>query len=284
MRAVVIGASGLVGSALLHHLGAPAVGTYRSRAAAGLVPLDATDRDSVITLLGRVRPDVVFFPAAEPNVEWCEDHPYEAHAANVVPALVALASTGSAGARFVYFSSDYVFDGTSGPYREDAVVSPLSVYGKHKLEVETVVLEAGGTVIRTTHVFGREAAPAKNFVLRLVERLHAGERVRVPGDQISTPTWADDLAAAAAAVACEGGIWNVAGPDRVSRPELARLVALAFGLRADLVDAVPTSALGQHARRPLDGGLITDKLRARLGRSLTPLPAALQAFAAQVRK
>lgn len=282
MKALVVGASGLVGGAILRHLGPAAVGTYRSRPMIGLIQLDAQDRGALASLLDRTRPGLVFFPAAEPNVDWCEEHPADAREANVVPALAALELSSALGARFVFFSSDYVFDGAAGPYREDAAPRPLQVYGRHKREVEEGVLAAGGTVIRTTHVFGFEPHPAKNFVLRLVDRLRAGERVRVPSDQVSTPTWSDDLASASAAVASDGGIWNVAGPDRMSRPELARAVARCFGLREDLVDAVPTSRLGQPAARPLEGGLVTDRLRARLGRSLSSVPAALDALRAQV--
>lgn len=282
MSALVIGGSGLVGGALLRHLGPAALGTYRSRPMSGLIQLDAQDRGALADLLGRTRPGLVYFPAAEPNVDWCEEHPADARQANVVPALAALELSSAVGARFVFFSSDYVFDGAAGPYPEDAAPQPIQVYGRHKREVEEGVLAAGGTVIRTTHVFGFEPHPAKNFVLRLVERLRAGKRVQVPSDQVSTPTWSDDLASASAAVASDGGIWNVAGPDRMSRPELARAVARCFGLREDLVDAIPTSALGQVAARPLEGGLVTDRLRARLGRSLTSVPAALDALRAQV--
>ena len=266
----------------MRHLGPAALGTYRSRPMNGLVQLDAQDPGAVAIVLDRTRPGIVFFPAAEPNVDWCEEHPADAREANVVPALAALELTCALGARFVFFSTDYVFDGAAGPYREDDDPHPIQVYGRHKREVEEGVLAAGGTIIRTTHVFGYEPHPAKNFVLRLADRLRSGERVRVPSDQVSTPTWSDDLAAASAAVASDGGIWNVAGPDRMSRPELALAVARHFGLREDLVDAVPTRALGQPAARPLEGGLVTDRLAARLGRSLSTVPAALDALRAQV--
>lgn len=273
---LVIGASGLVGGALFRVLEG-AVGTYRSRPGPGLVRLDARDAGAVRSLLAEVRPSIVFFPAAEPNVDWCEEHPDDSYERNVVPALIALMATQETGARFVFFSSDYVFDGRAGPYREKDPPSPVQVYGRHKLIVEERALDAGATVVRTTSVFGEETPPGKNFVLRLVAQLRAGERVAVPSDQISTPTWADELAHATAMVAAEAGVWHVAGPELLARDAFARLVAEVFGLDPSLVEPVPTRELSQRAVRPLLGGLRTDRLARQLGHPLlAPRPALLR--------
>src|SRR6266542_4179097 len=90
VASLVIGASGMVGSALLRALPPGAVGTYRTRAAEGLRQLDARDAASVQRLVQELRPTVVYFPAAEPNVDWCEQHPDDAWHANVEPAIGAL--------------------------------------------------------------------------------------------------------------------------------------------------------------------------------------------------
>jgi dTDP-4-dehydrorhamnose reductase len=278
MTSLIIGASGLVGGALLRALGATAVGTYRSRPLAGLRQLDVTNTDAVGHVLRDVRPQVVYFPAAEPNVDWCETHPSEAHATNVAPALAALDAVKRSGARFVFFSTDYVFDGQSGPYAETDAVNPRSVYAKHKRLVEESVLDTGDTVVRTTTVYGREIAPGKNFVLRMVARIRAGETVTAPSDQVSTPTWADELAIAVVAVADRGGIWHVAGPDLVARDDFARHVARVFALDEGRVKSVTTAELRQAAPRPLLGGLRTSKLNTETGITLLPLHAALKRF------
>lgn len=259
-------------------LGSAAVGTYRSRPLEGLRRLDVTNGEAVRHVLRDVQPRVVYFPAAEPNVDWCETHPDEAHALNVSPAIAALHATRGSGARFVFFSTDYVFDGERGPYVETDPVNPLSVYAKHKLEVEQNVLDAGETVVRTTTVYGREIAPGKNFVLRVVARIKAGETVTAPADQISTPTWVDELAAAAVAVAERGGIWHLAGPDLVARDEFARLVAQVFALDDGLVSSVTTAELRQTASRPRLGGLRTAKLTSATGVTFLPLRTALEQF------
>jgi dTDP-4-dehydrorhamnose reductase len=206
------------------------------------------------------RPTVVYFPAAEPNVDWCEQHPDEARRANVQPAVGTLERVRAAGAQFVFFSTDYVFDGRDGPYDEEAEVAPLSVYGRQKREVEERVIQAGSTVVRTTTVFGEELPPGKNFVVRLVTRLRAGETATIPADQFATPTWSDELARGVVAIGDAPGIWHVAGPDFMARTEFARLIAEAFGCDAALIEPVSTGTLHQAAQRPMRGGLKTDKL------------------------
>ena len=108
----------------------------------------------------------------------------------------ALAQRGAGARRFVYFSTDYVFDGTGGPYGEDDPVGPISAYARSKLAGERAVLETDPTalVVRTTVVYGPEPQ-GKNFVAQLRGRLGRGERLRVPQDQVSTPTYNVDLAA-----------------------------------------------------------------------------------------
>jgi dTDP-4-dehydrorhamnose reductase len=274
--ALVIGASGLVGGALLRALGERGVGTYRTRARDALRFLDARDRSALGKILDDVRPTTVFFPAAEPNVDWCEDHPDESYALNVALAVNAFEATRARGCAFVLFSTDYVFDGRAGPYAEGDSPSPVQVFGRHKLEAEQHVLAGGGIVVRTTTVFGEEVVPGKNFVLRLIARLRHGERVAVPTDQVATPTWADELARGALAVAGLPGIWHVAGPELLARDAFARLVAEVFDLDGRLIDPMPTALLGQRAARPLRGGLRTEKIAARLGGTLTPPRAALE--------
>jgi dTDP-4-dehydrorhamnose reductase len=242
-------------------LGDSAIGTFRTRPSPSLVALDASDRDATAEVLRRTAYRVVFFLAAEPNVDWCETHPSDAYLANVVPALRTLECARERGIGFVFFSSDYVFDGRDGPYDESARTGPLSVYGRHKLDVEQNVLAAGGTVVRTTTVYGLEEPPGKNFVLRVIARLKANEPVTVPADQISTPTFSDELARGALAVASRPGLWHVAGPDLMARDRFAVMVAEAFELDASLIRGVPTTELRQPARRPLHSGLLTEKIR-----------------------
>jgi dTDP-4-dehydrorhamnose reductase len=265
MRALVVGASGLVGGALLRKLGDPAVGTYHERHRPGLTHLDVRDGAELAGVLDRAAPDVIFYPAANANVDWCERNPAAAEETNLRP--VAAIRRAAPRTPIVAYSSDYVFDGRTGPYRETDGIAPLSVYGKLKAQLESIVIDSGGTIVRSTGIFGWEPRPAKNFVLRLIASLRNGERARLPVDQIATPTYAEDLADASIELARGGerGVWHVAGPDLLSRPAFGRLVADVFGLDSGLIDEVPTSALSQVAPRPLRGGLLCARYLLRFG-------------------
>lgn len=269
---LVLGGSGQVGGALLAEAarrGIAATGTCHTHARPGLVPWDGA-LEAFDGLVARVAPGLVVYAAGAAHVDRCEREARECERWNTeVPGALARRCAGVR--RFVYFSTDYVFDGAGGPYGEDDPVGPLSVYARSKLAGERAVLGADPTalVVRTTVVYGPEAQ-GKNFVAQLRARLGRGERMRVPQDQVSTPTYNVDLAARTVELALRGaaGVWHVAGPDLLDRHAFARLAATAFGLDPRLLDPVSTEALGQAAPRPLKGGLRTDRLGAELGANL----------------
>ena len=270
MRALVIGASGQVGAALLRALrarGHEAIGTWAHHAYPGLVPLDLADGAALERLLAAGRPDWVLCPAALSHVDYCEEHPDEAFAVNVHAPLAAARATARAGAGFVYYSSDYVFDGVGGPYPEEAPPRPLGVYGRSKAEGEQAVRAAleRALVIRTSVVYGAERQE-KNFVYQLIRACRGGLDFRPAVDQRASPTYNEDLAAAT--VECcereERGIWHLAGADVLDRMAFARLVCRVFDLDGSRLRPATTAELAQKAGRPLDGGLRIDKARARL--------------------
>lgn len=265
---LIVGVAGQVGGALAAALGARAIGTSRQTPFAGGVHLDL---DAVVQhpelaakLTERLRSRVVLLAAGFTNVEACEDEPQRAERINALaPAALARAARRTAG-RSVYFSTEYVFDGTNGPYRESDRPCPLSVYGKSKLLGEQLVLEADpdALVIRTTVVYGPERQ-GKNFACQLWDRLRREQPMRVANDQVSTPTYNRDLAAATIALldANARGIYHVAGNELLDRAAFAVRLAQALGLDERLIEAVPTSSLQQRAARPLQAGLVTEKLR-----------------------
>ena len=116
--------------------------------------------------------------------------------------------------------------------------------------------------VRTTVVFSFSPGD-RNFVMQLLERLGAGQPMRVPDDQVSSPTYAPFLGEALARLAgTASGVLNVAGPEVLDRVTFARRLARALGLDPALVAPARTSELGQRARRPLSAGLRIDRLRA----------------------
>ncbi len=284
MRALVIGASGQVGAALLRALvarGHTAVGTWAHHANPGLVPLDFTEAGAVERLIGDTRPDWVLCPAALSHVDYCEDHPDEAFAANLHAPLAAAKAADRAGAGFVYYSSDYVFDGIGGPYAEDAPPRPLGVYGRSKWEGEQAVLGAleRSLVIRTSVVYGPERQE-KNFAYQLIRACRGGEGFRPAVDQRASPSSNEDVAAAT--IECcereQRGIWHLAGADVLDRMAFARLVCRVFDLDGSRLTPATTAELKQKAGRPLDGGLRITKAQAQLRTPLRGAEAGLRAM------
>jgi dTDP-4-dehydrorhamnose reductase len=266
----VVGAGGQVGGALRRVLGDRATGTWRNPPpGASALDLEAVVRSSGLAedVIGRSGAEVVHVAAGMTHVDGCEDDPGRAHLLNRDAAAVLARAARAAGARTVYFSTEYVFDGTGGPYDETDAVNPLSVYGRSKLEGEEAVRgeDPRAVVLRTTVVYGPEEH-GRNFAYQVAGRLRRGEPVTAPADQRSSPTYNADLAAAAVELAEQGvsGVVHVAGPEVMDRATFARRLAVATGFDAAAVGAVTTASLAQRAPRPLDAGLRVDRLRALL--------------------
>jgi len=265
MRALVIGASGQVGGALCLELGRrghAVVGTHARTAAPGTVHLDLGDAPATERLLGETVPDWVFCAGALTHVDYCEANPDDAARLNRDGPRAAAQAAARLGAGFVFYSTDYIFDGTAGPYDEDDRANPGSVYGRTKWEGELAVREAlpRCLIVRTTVVYGPERQE-KNFVYQVIRHCRDGERISVPADQVSSPTFNGDLAAATVELVERDarGVYHVAGTSVLDRYAFARLVVEVFGLDGRWLVPVPTAHLGQRAPRPLRGGLRVER-------------------------
>ena len=290
LRAVVIGGSGQIGSRLLHVLaerGHHASGTFATVPFPGLVKLDSADLDGSATWIRDQKPDVVFYPAGFTWVDECERDPSRCRAANLIQPLNLAMASAEVGARFVYFSTDYVFDGEDGPYHESDTPNPLSEYGRAKYEAEVALSQALGDlalIVRTTWVYGPERQ-GKNFAYQLVKALSAGKPLNCPSDQVSSPSYGPDVALATVLLAEQGrsGIAHVSNPEILNRVDFAREVAKSLGLDPGLIVCKTTAELGQTAARPLNSGLRTPKLNAWAPATMRPLAACLDDFRESVK-
>jgi dTDP-4-dehydrorhamnose reductase len=249
--------------------------------------LDFTDTASVDRLVNRLKPDVIYLPAALTNVDYCELHPESSYAVNVLGPHNVVHKASFLGTKIVFFSSDYVFDGVKGPYSEDAPVNPICTYGLHKVIAEHCVALQGQRhlIVRTTVVFGWERL-GKNFVQRLIANLSRGESVPAPVDQIGSPTYAPDLAKAVVQLVEAGGegLYHVVGSASASRYHLALAAAEAFGLDTSLIRPVTTDQLSPVAPRPLRAGMQTVRLQTTLGTGLEGYPDAIRRMATEDRE
>jgi dTDP-4-dehydrorhamnose reductase len=281
VKVAVIGPRGQLGSALCE--------AFRRRAV-DCVELDhgrveVTDPQSVLVALRDARPAAVVNTAAFHKVDACEEDPKRAFEVNALGALHVARACREAGARCVYVSTDYVFDGAKAePYREEDLPNPVNVYGASKLAGEHLVVQTcpDALVVRVASLFGGLGSRGKgtNFVLMVLERARRGEALRVVDDVRMSPTYAEDAAAAIVELVAGGasGVFHVVNKGACSWYELAMRVLELAGLRVP-VHPVPQEAYPARARRPRNSALSTAKLEAR-GLRLPPWEDAVQRYLA----
>lgn len=285
----ITGASGLVGGALYKTLAekCPGLcqGSYRTRARPGLLFLDIEDREAAGEAFQRLKPEVVIHCACNAYVDYCQEHQEEAYRANVLGTENVTLACARVGARLVFLSTDYIFDGRSGPYSEDAPPHPISYYGWTKLKGEEIVAknEAGFLIFRTAWVYGQDR-DEKNFVQRLIQNNQKRVETQVPSDQFNSPTLVNNLVEAAIELISAGksGIYHLAGSQVLDRYSFSLLAADIFGLDKSLILPKRTSELNQPAPRPLKGGLDIFKAKRELKTKLMSPEEGLKAFKAEL--
>jgi dTDP-4-dehydrorhamnose reductase len=268
MKVFISGASGLVGGNCLKHfteMGWDVIGSYFSYPTDNTVFYDTLNPAHADNFNVKAwGPDVIVHCGALTHVDYCEDHVDESYEKTVRSTINLIQLANECTARMVYISTDYVFDGTQGPYREDAPLRPLSVYAKHKLEAEQrVVAEvANALVLRVTNVYGNEVR-GKNFIARIIDQCvkHQQLTLKLPYDQYASPANAWDIARAMFVLLRDGksGIYHIGGTDYLNRVELALRVLSYFPEAQYQLMPMSTSELGQPAARPLLGGFVKMK-------------------------
>jgi dTDP-4-dehydrorhamnose reductase len=230
--------------------------------------LDITSRGDVKSLVTSFRPDIIVNAAAMTDVDACETQRELAWKVNVVGVENLVEVARKINSHLITISTDYVFDGKNGPYRETDRVNPVNYYGKTKLAGENVILAGGisSTILRTIVVYGTGINVKSNFALWVVNSLRAEKNIRCAEDQIGNPTHVNDLAAAVVKIIERGrsGIYHVGGADIISRYDFAIAAADIFGLRAELIQKVKSCDLHQIAVRPLATSLVIAKAQSDL--------------------
>ena len=267
MKVFIAGASGLVGNNCQKHFtekGWEVVGSYFSYEQPGLVFYNTLQPHPDNFDIVNYNPDIIVHCGALTHVDYCETHEDESYQQTVQSTQNLVDVAKQCGATFVYISTDYVFDGKNGPYREDAPLNPLSVYARHKLEAEQMALrEIENTlVLRVTNIYGDEAR-GKNFVARIIDQCKNNQKLtlKLPYDQYASPTNAMDIARAMFLLLKDGksGIYHIGGTDYMNRVELALRVLQYFPNAEYELIPLDTASLNQPAARPLLGGFVKMK-------------------------
>jgi dTDP-4-dehydrorhamnose reductase len=237
-----------------------------------MIGADLADRQQVRTVFGKVKPDVVVHCAAATDLDRCERDPAWAQRLNVEMTAAVAAASSDHGASLISISTDAVFDGTDGPYDEEAKPNPLSAYGKTKLAGEQAALSAApGSLVVRTNLFGWSLGPnPRGLAEWFLNQLDRREPCIGFTDVFFSPILVNDLGPILLRLVATGsaGLLHVGGADCLTKYEFGRKLAASFGYRDDLIE--PGSVGSMSFAAPRAGRLCMDssKVKGVLGISL----------------
>jgi dTDP-4-dehydrorhamnose reductase len=221
-----------------------------------------------VDLIRRLKPNYIVLTAAMTNVDQCEvDHEGAWRANAIGPKNVASAAK-EIGSKLIYVSTDYVFDGEQGMYREGDLTMPINYYGESKLAGERFVQEIcqNFVIARTSVLYGWNPA-RQNFVTWVVDEMRKGNRINIINDQYISPTLSSNLADMILCLRDQTGIFHASGKERINRYDFSLKIARVFGLDESLANPITLDKLTWKARRPVDSSLDTS-LVSRLSKPL----------------
>lgn len=280
-RVLITGANGLLGQELVSLMsekpeydvlatGRSAVPQFRG-ASCGYTQLDVTDTAAMRRLFQDFTPTVVINCAAMTQVDGCEVARDACWRVNTEAVEHLARQCRVLGARLVQVSTDFVFSGEDGPYREEARPAPVNFYGKSKLAAENATRDSGldaWAVARTVLVYGTgENLRRSNFALWVIDKLTKGDPIRIVTDQFRTPSYAPDLADGIERIVRFGktGTFHISGRELVSIYDFAQTIARVFDLDGSLIQPTDSTQFTQEAARPARTGFIILKAETELG-------------------
>ena len=232
--------------------------------------MDITSFEQVQEVIKKYKPHCIINTAAMTNVDQCEEDMVGAENLNINAVSHLIDAANQVDAHFIQLSTDFIFDGKAGPYKEDDEPNPLSFYGKTKLEAEKIIRAKSNkwSIIRTILVYGIVHDMSRsNIVLWAKNALEKGQPFKIVDDQFRSPTLAEDLAIGCQLVEQKEaeGIYNISGKDQMSIVSLVERVADYFQLDKTSIERVSSSTLNQPAKRPPITGFNLDKSVKQLG-------------------
>ncbi len=232
--------------------------------------VDITDNNIFSEILNTVKPSIIINCAAMTNVDLCEEKKEECDKINVDVVNNITTFCKENNTKFIHLSTDFIFDGKKGYYKEDDVPNPVNYYGKSKLKSEIIIKGnlTNYAIIRTILVYGTtENTNRGNIVSWVKNNLEAEKEINVVNDQLRMPTLVDDLVKAIALILQKDavGVFHISSNELLSIYETALLVADVFDLDVNKITSIPTSKLNQPAKRPFRTGFDLKKSELVLG-------------------
>jgi dTDP-4-dehydrorhamnose reductase len=275
MKYLVIGGSGFLGREVLRILGKTATGTFSGNSFEGGIPFDGAS-GTLRSLCGV--PEVVFLLHGNANPDFCARHPELTRRANVLGMKRLIRETWEVGALPVYMSTDYVFDGLRGLRTENEARCPTTEYGRQKAEIEEWLEESGQPflVCRSSKIISGDR-DTHSVLGQWLNDLEAGQLLRCAVDQVFSPAHVNDTALSMRDLVAVGarGLFNVAGPESISRYDLAKMLVEAIrpyspDSLSKLV-AINLADIPFYEPRPLNTSLDVSKLYSVIHRKFRSL-------------
>lgn len=281
MKILITGSNGLLGQHLIKSLLASAtheiIATGRGESRLPFersghfqyYTVELTDGVAVNEFVLSHKPGLIIHAAAMTQPDPCEQNQVECWNNNVTATRFLVSAAESIGAKFIYISTDFVFDGMGGPYEETDTPNPVNYYGSSKLAAEKAVMESelAWAIVRTVLVYGNILVGNRSNIISWVkENLENNKPIKVVSDQRRTPTYVDDLVKGILLVIEKNatGIYHISGEEEMSPYDMAVAVAEHLHLDKTLMTEVNASTFTQPAQRPLKTGFIIAKAKKEL--------------------
>lgn len=292
-KIVITGSNGLLGQSLLklllkeknnYEVYGFSKGENRSgRTDFNYVSIDITDEENLKKTLLKVKPDAIINTAAMTQVDDCEIHKEACDILNIDVVKWLKETSEIINCHLIHLSTDFIFDGEKGYYRETDKANPLSYYGRSKVKSEEILLESNidFTIIRTILVYGKVFDMSRtNIVLWVKEMLENGKEITIVNDQFRMPTFVDDLALSCKLAVDKQatGIFHISSTKLMSVFEIVQEIANVFELDLNLIKPTSSHILNQKAKRPPKTGFDVSKAKSILGINLQTFEEDLRRF------
>ena len=298
MKCIITGANGLLGQKLValfgehpdHSVLATGLGSSRILQLPDNVryqTCDISNEAEIASVFRSFQPDVIIHSAALTNVDECELNPEKCQILNVEATKNMVRISQELNAHLIHLSTDFIFDGKDGPYSEEDVPNPISIYGQSKLDAEQIVRSATcpWAIVRTVLVYGIAPGLSRsNIILWVKSSLEQGKAIQVVDDQFRTPTLAEDLEKGCFLIAEQKavGVFNISGKDFLTPFDMAMETVEYFGLDGSLITKADSSTFSQPAKRPPRTGFVLEKAIRVLGYNPVSFKEGLKVLAGQM--
>ncbi len=289
-RILITGASGLLGANLVRHYAprSECIGWFASNPisinGATTERIDITDHESVSSALARIKPDLIIHCAAATNVEWCEKNPVLAKAINEDATAFLADQALKHDSKFVFTSTDSIFNGEKKRYSESDAPDPLNTYATGKVRTEILVSDANpDSLIIRSYFYGYSSSGTRSLLEWVLTLARAGNEVPGFSDSYFSPISVHDFAEALdAALAAEtSGILHLGSSDRISKYDFAQIAMEAYACDMSLLKPITVADAGLQADRPRDTSLNVDLLESIMGAPVPTVANGIERIAAE---